>query len=75
MVPRQPAALHQDDINETTYLFYDDGKREPIRGRPAPDFALTISQMNRLGREANKLAKFTFSRELRPFLSAQLSRR
>ena len=41
------AALHQNDFNETTYLYYDDKKGEPIRGGPVPDVTLTTSQLNR----------------------------
>ena len=61
------AALHKEDINETSYLFCDDGRGEPIKGGPAPDVAFTISQMNRLGIETKRLAKLTSSQEPRPF--------
>lgn len=45
------SAVYAGDVVETTYRYIDDGLGEPIKGGPVPNIALTISQMNRLGRK------------------------
>ena len=62
------AAFRVNDINETSYHFYDDGEKEPIKGGEAPVVPLTISQMNRLGQEAITHDRFSPSQQPRPYL-------
>ena len=62
-------ALHKNDINETSYHFYDDGDEEPIRGGAEAPVPLSVSQMNRLSEAAITHDKFSPSQLPRPYLA------
>ena len=62
------SALCEEDVNDTTYRFINDGLGEPLLGDPVPDAAIKKS-LNCHRKKAQQLIKRSPSQPLVPFLS------